>query len=276
MIIDSHHHFWVYDPVAFDWIDDSMKTIRRDFLPHDLREVLAASGVDQAISVQARQTPEETSWLSELAEEPHELIECVVGWVDLRSPDIDARLSELAGSSLVGVRHIAQAEPDDRFLIRDDFQRGLRALRRYDLVYDILIYERHLPVAIELVDAHPDQPFVLDHIAKPDLRGGQRSAWEGPLRELARRENLSCKLSGVVTEADFEHWTPEQIRPYLDVVLEAFGPSRLMFGSDWPVCLVAIDYPRWLDIVRDLIAPLSQEERSAILGDTAREVYALG
>lgn len=275
MKIDAHQHFWKYDPVEYDWIDDAMKSIRRDFLPDDLRQEIDAAGVDGVVSVQARQTLAETSWLLELADW-HDFIRGVVGWVELTSTEVRRELERFASNAkLRGVRHVVQGEPDDEFILRADFNRGVSLLKEYDLAYDILIFERHLPPAIRFVDLHPGQLFVLDHVAKPKIRDGALSPWREEVSRLAERENVYCKVSGMVTEADFAGWTEEQLRPYFDVVLEAFGPRRLMFGSDWPVSLVACDYARWFRIVSAWVAELSQDEQARIFGGTAAEAYGL-
>ena len=274
MRIDAHHHFWNYDPVEYDWIDDDMVAIQRDFGPADLRAAAGEAGVDGVVSVQARQTVEETRWLLELAGRD-ELIRGVVGWVPLVSPRVGETLGRLAANpKLRGVRHVLQAEADE-FFRRDDFNRGLRQLKTLGLTYDILIYERQLPLAIELVDRHPQQVFVLDHMAKPRVRDGILSPWRENIRELARRENVYCKLSGMVTEADYDDWTVEQLRPYAEVVLEAFGPQRVMAGSDWPVCLVACGYRRWWEILESFITGLSPDEQREILGGAAVRAYQL-
>jgi L-fuconolactonase len=276
--IDAHHHFWNYTAAEYGWIDDSMAALRRDFLPTDLRSTLSAAGVDAAITVQARQSLEETQWLLGMAGQNH-FLAGVVGWVPLVEPGVGALLECFTPhSKLKGIRHIVQAEADDRFLLRDDFNRGIREVTARKLVYDILIYERHLPVAIEFVDRHPRQRFVLDHIAKPRIRDSALEPWSTNLRELARRENVFCKLSGVATEADFPRLTPanrSQLLPYMEIALEAFGPQRIMFGSDWPVCLAAMPYADWLGMVRDSIAGLSESEREWVLGKTAQHAYAL-
>ncbi len=274
-IIDAHHHFWKYDPVEYGWIDETMKVIRRDFLPEDLRKTLTASGVDRAVSVQARQSLEETEWLVSLAER-HDFLAGVVGWVPLIDAKVAGTLEKLAAHpKLKAIRHILQGEADDNYMLRADFQAGIATLKRFGLVYDILIYERHLPQAIQFVDRNPSQVFILDHIAKPRIRDGVISSWRENMIELARRPNVYCKLSGVVTEADYKAWTVAEIRPYIDVVLGSFGPRRVMFGSDWPVMLVAAPYGKWLDIVKAEIASLSRAEQDRILGGTAREAYKL-
>ena len=275
-VVDAHHHFWRYSPAEYGWINDSMTAIRRHFLPADLQRETGAAGVDAVVSVQARQSIEETRWLLDLATQ-NPFIAGVVGWVPLVSPTVTADLAQFAAHpKLVAVRHVLQDEPDPLFMLRADFQTGLRALRAYNLSYDVLIYHRHLPQTIELVDRHPAQPFVVDHMAKPWI--GQRTIepWARGMRELARRPHVCCKLSGMVTEIGRPDWTIADLRPYVDVVLEAFGPGRVLFGSDWPVCLVVCGYARWLELVQELIAPLSPSERAAILGGNARRVYRLG
>ena len=275
MRIDSHHHFWKYDPAEYDWIGEEMGVIRRDFLPEHLAAEITAAGIDGAVYVQARQTVEETAALLEFAG-AKEFIPGVVGWVPLVSPGVEQDLQGFAtNGKLRGVRHVLQGEPDDFYLLRADFNAGIRALRPFGLVYDILIFERHLPQTCTFVDRHPGQVFVLDHIAKPRIKEGSLEPWSTHLRELAQRENVFCKLSGLVTEASWSGWTPEQLRPYVDTVLAAFGPARMMFGSDWPVCLVACGYARWVETVRQLAAGLTPGEQGRLFGGTAEEVYRL-
>lgn len=275
MKIDAHHHFWRYTTAEYGWIDDSMRVIRRDFLPTDLAATLKAERVDGVVSVQARQTVEETRWLLSLAKE-NAFIKGVVGWVPLAEKSVGNLLDELkAAPQLKGVRHVVQGEPDPKFLEGTAFNAGLREVTARGLVYDILIFARQLPAAIAFVDRHPNQIFVLDHIAKPVVQSLPDPTWARNMRELARRENVYCKFSGVVTEVPGWRWTPELLRPYFDVVAEAFGPARLMFGSDWPVCLVASEYARWIDFVEKCAAPLSSGERARLLGGTATEAYKL-
>ncbi|GAB5521653.1 MAG: amidohydrolase family protein [Rhodothermales bacterium] len=275
MRIDAHHHFWRYTPDEFGWIDESMQAIRRDFGPSDLKAVLDASGVDGAVAVQARQSLEETAWLLALAEE-HDWMRGVVGWVQLVEANVDAVLAQIAANpKLVGVRHVLHDDPDDDYMLREDFSRGIRALKAHDLVYDILIFERHLRQSLTFVDRHPNQAFVLDHVAKPRIEAGELEPWRMHIRALAERPNVTCKVSGMVTEADWSTWTPEVLRPYWATVLEAFGPSRLMFGSDWPVCLVASSYARWVETVQSWMADLSADEQAQIMGGTAARVYGL-
>jgi len=274
-VIDAHHHFWRYNTQDFGWIDDAMRVIRRDFLPIDLEKEIRAAGVDGVVSVQARQSLEETHWLLELAGQ-NPFIRGVVGWAPLIAPDADKIVGELAANpKLRSLRHVLQGEPDERYMLRADFNRGLAALQLHNLAYDILIFERHLPQSIELVDRHPEQVFVLDHIAKPRIKDNLLEPWRKNILELAKRPNVYCKISGMVTEADYTRWTEAQLLPYVDTVLEAFGPQRLMLGSDWPVCLVACDYSRWVNLVRSWIKKLSAAEQKRILGDTAIEAYRL-
>ena len=274
-VIDAHHHFWRYNTQDFGWIDDAMRVIRRDFLPIDLEKEIRAAGVDGVVSVQARQSLEETHWLLELAGQ-NPFIRGVVGWAPLIAPDADKIVGELAANpKLRSLRHVLQGEPDERYMLRADFNRGLAALQLHNLAYDILIFERHLPQSIELVDRHPEQVFVLDHVAKPRIKDNLLEPWRKNIFELAKRENVYCKISGMVTEADYTRWTEAQLLPYVDTVLEAFGPQRLMLGSDWPVSLVACDYSRWVNLVRSWIKKLSAAEQKRILGDTAIEAYRL-
>ena len=275
MIIDSHHHFWKYDPIEYDWIDDSMKVIRKDFLPESLELTIREAGVDGVISVQARQSVEETSWLLEMARQ-NKFIKGVVGWLPLINDDIEVELEKYSGNKLLkGLRHVIQGEPDPKFMLRKDFNSGVSLLKKYSMAYDILIVERQLPNMIRFVDQHPDQVFVLDHIAKPLIAKHELSLWKENIQELARRENVSCKISGMVTEADFNSWTPQQLQPYFDVVLEAFGADRLLFGSDWPVCLVATSYKNWMELVQKNISELSKIEQAKIMGENAVRLYQL-
>ena len=275
MHIDAHQHFWIYDHREYDWIDDAMAALRRDFLPADLKPELERNGFQGCVTVQARQTLEETRWLLELAERAPFILG-VVGWADLRSPRLRFELESFAGKSkLVGVRHIVQSEPDERFLLQPDFLRGIATLEEFDLAYDVLIYTRHLPVAAEFVGRFPRQRFVLDHMAKPPIKSGAVDAWARGIRKLAAFSNVYCKVSGLVTEADWQVWKPEDIRPYLDVAFECFGPCRLMIGSDWPVCTVAGPYARVMNLVKDYLGKYSANEREAVLGRNAAAFWRL-
>lgn len=252
-----------------------MRLLRRDFLPPELRRVASQAGVQGAVSVQARQTIRETRFLLDLARNDA-FLRAVVGWVPLVEPGVAGILEELADEpKFKACRHVLQDEADDDFMLRADFNAGIRAVTEAGLVYDVLIFERHLPQTLEFVDRHPDQVFVLDHIAKPRIREGSFATWRDRIRELARRPRIYCKISGMATEAAWGDWSEADLRPYLDVVLDAFGPSRLMFGSDWPVCLVATSYQRWARIVAGFAAGLGETERDRILGGTATEAYGL-
>ncbi len=272
--IDAHQHFWKYDAAQYAWISDNMSVIRRDFLPEDLASEMKLSGIDASIAVQAAGAGE-TEWLLELANASPFLVG-VVGWVPFTDPRVGSEIERLARNpKLRGLRHVIQDEPDPNYILRDDFNAGIRQVTEAGLVYDVLILERHLPPAIQFVDRHPNQLFVLDHIAKPRIKAGETSPWRENIQELARRPNVYCKISGMVTEANWTQWTPEQLRPYIETVLEAFGANRLMFGSDWPVCLVATSYKKWVRVVEDALQSLSGPEQQRIWGDTAREAYGL-
>jgi L-fuconolactonase len=274
MKIDAHHHFWKYSALEYGWIEDAMKVIRRDFLPADLKKEVDAAGFDGVITVQARQTLEETRWLLSMAAQ-NDFIKAVVGWVPLTDSFVYRDLESLAQNPrLCAVRHVVQSEPDG-FLLREDFNSGVSVLRELDLAYDLLILERQLPEAIAFVDQHPQQVFVLDHLAKPRIKEQMLDPWRQNLQELARREHVYCKVSGLVTEADFASWDEGQLRPYFEIALESFGPSHLMFGTDWPVCLAACSYRRWYDIVGRFASALSAEERADIFGGTAERAYGL-
>lgn len=275
MRIDAHQHFWRYNAADYSWITDDMAPLKRDFLPADLKPLLDEIGFDGSIAVQARHNMEETRWLLELAE-ANQFVRGVVGWVDLCSPDASRHLEQLAASAkLVGIRHVAQDEPDDEFLLKPGFCRGVALLRAFGLAYDILVYPRHLRVAAKFARQFPEQRFVLDHIAKPRIAEQSMEPWKSDIRELANLPNVHCKLSGMVTEAKWRLWQAKDFRPYLDTVLQAFGPSRLMIGSDWPVCTLSADYRSTMQIVMDFIAELSASEKDAILGATCAEFYRL-
>lgn len=273
--IDAHQHFWHYDPEAFGWINEEMAAIRRDFLPEDLKPELDAAGYSGCVAVQAQQTEGETEFLLGLAAR-HDFIKGVVGWVDLRDANAAQRLSYFSQfPELVGVRHVVQDEPDDEFLLNAAFMRGIGLLGQFGLTYDILIYPRHLLVAARFAARFPGQPFVLDHLAKPFIKDHELEPWARHLRDLARRENVYCKLSGMVTEADWLVWDHDDFTPYLDVALEAFGAHRLMIGSDWPVCKVAGAYSEVMQLVEEYIARLSPTEQAGILGGNAIRFYGL-
>src|SRR5262249_4323820 len=276
MHIDSHQHFWKYDAREYGWIDDLMKSLHRDFMPQDLEPELERNGFDGCVAVQARQTLQETRWLLELASR-HPFIKGVVGWVDLRSPELRLQLESLCGNSkLTGIRHIVQSEPDNRFLMRSEFLAGIAMLEEFNLTYDILIYTQHLPIAAEFVAGFARQRFVLDHLAKPNIRGRELAVWSRGIRELAKFQNVYCKLSGLVTEADRDNWAKEDFIPYLDVAFEWFGAARLMIGSDWPVCTVAGGYFSVVGVVGECFWEFFLCVRGRVLGEPATEGDTLG
>lgn len=273
--IDAHHHLWHYTPDEYGWISEAMGVIRRDFQPEHLIPTLDRAGIDATVAVQARQSLEETHALLRAASSCLR-ISGVVGWVPLVDETVGDELERFAAEpALRGVRHVLHDEVDDFYMLRPDFNRGVDRLQSLGLRYDILIFERHLPQTLEFVDRHPNQIFVIDHIAKPRIREGLIAPWADRIRELAKRENVYCKLSGMVTEADWTQWTPGHLEHYFDVVLDAFTPQRLMFGSDWPVMLVAADYTGWVNLVREWTAALAADERERIMGGTAIEAYGL-
>jgi L-fuconolactonase len=273
--IDAHHHLWRYTPAEYGWIDETMQVLQRDFLPEDLKAAMASAGIDGTIAVQARQTLEETRWLLDLAE-TNDAIRGVVGWAPIAGEEFPGCMEEFDGrEKLKGLRHVIQGEKDEHYILREDFNSGIRTMAGSGLVYEILIYERHLEDTIYFVDEHPEQVFVLDHVAKPQIAAGVMEPWASRMQKLGQRENVWCKVSGLVTEADWKAWTPEILKPYLDVAVEAFGPARVMAGSDWPVCLVASGYAQWWQVLRDYFAGFSETERAAVFGGTAVEVYGL-
>jgi len=273
--VDAHQHFWHYDSAEYAWIDESMAALRRDFMPEELAHEMAGAGFHACVAVQTRQMLEETAWLLSLAGR-HAFIAGVVGWVDLQADDVRAQLQQAASNPrLVGIRHLVQSEADDRFLLRPAFCRGIALLEEFGLTYDILVYPRHLPVAAEFVARFERQAFVLDHLAKPGIRSGRVQVWERDLRRLAQFQNVWCKLSGLVTEADWNGWTPAQLRPYLDVAFDCFGPDRLMIGSDWPVCTVAADYRRTVGVVVEYLRDRPLDVQEAVLGGNAQKFWKL-
>jgi L-fuconolactonase len=257
-------------------MSDEMRQLKRDFLPEDLEPLLKSIGFDGCIAVQARQTLEETRWLLELAQR-HAFIKGVVGWVDLCSPDVRRQLETLAAhAKFVGVRHMVQDEPDDEFILRAEFLNGIAQLRGFDLTYDLLLYPRHLRSAAQLVQKFPEQSFVLDHMGKPRIAEGLLSPWREDLRELASAQNVLCKLSGMVTEAKWNQWKPAEFTRYLDSVVEAFTPERLMIGSDWPVCLLSGDYASTMQLVIDYVRQFSPAAQSGMLGGNCARFYGIG
>ncbi len=274
MNIDAHVHFWHYNPVEYEWIDAPLASLRRDFLPEDAAREMRPAGIDACVAVQVRQSLDETRWLLELAGR-YPFIAGVVGWVDLRAADLGVQLDTLTtDAKLVGIRHIVQAEADD-FLDDEAFRRGVAALEQHGLAYDILVYARQLPAAIRFAAALPGTRLVLDHLGKPDIRGGGFDSWRGDLDRLAALPNVCAKLSGLVTEADWRRWSVEDLHRYINAALDSFGPDRLMIGSDWPVCTVAGSYGDVLDVVRTAVTGFSRDARAAVLGGTARRFWNL-
>lgn len=275
MRLDSHQHFWKYDAAKYSWMTEKLARLRRDFLPGDLEPLLKAAGLNGCVAVQARQTLEESWWLLELAEE-NEFIKGVVGWVDLRSERVEEDLAELSKNpKFVGVRHVAQDEPDNRFLVGTDFLRGIGKLKQFDLAYDILIFPKQLPAAIELAGKFPEQRFVLDHIAKPSIADGIMEPWRAGMMELAKAPNVMCKVSGLVTEAKWSGWKAEDFDLYLDAVEEGFGGGRLMYGSDWPVCLLAGEYEEVFDLANGWVKRKFPGEARQIFGGNCAAFYKI-
>ncbi len=271
--IDAHQHFWKYNTVDYGWMGPDMEILKKNYLPEDLLPLLQSTGINGTIAVQARQTLEETRWLLDLADD-NPFIKGVVGWVDLSGENVAAQLTQFCGEpAFVGVRHVVHDEPDDRFMLRKEFLRGLGVLKEFKLTYDILIFPKHLPVAYEMIKKFPQQLFVVDHIAKPLIKGRQLSPWDEHIRQLASCQNVFCKISGMVTEADWKNWQFSDFEPYLDIILEAFGVERIMIGSDWPVCTVSAEYNKVLDIVLSYISKLTEFEQKKILGENALQFY---
>jgi L-fuconolactonase len=275
LTIDAHHHLWEYNDRDYVWMTGEMTALRRNFLVPELKQVMRESGVEGTVTVQARQMTEETEWLLDLAGR-NAFIHGVVGWVPLVDPDVSKYLERFAQNpKLKAVRHVLHDELDDSYMLRADFNRGISLLRSFGLAYDILIFERHLPQTLAFVDRHPGQMFVVDHIAKPRIKARLLSPWRERMQELARRENVFCKVSGMATEADWKAWTADDLRPYFDAVLSAFGPKRLMFGSDWPVLTLAGGYKTWMDTFRSFIAELSADEQESMRRGSAIAAYRL-
>ncbi len=275
MKIDSHHHFWKYDPVTYSWMNEKMGVLKKDYQPEDLQAEINSSNIDGVISVQADQSMRETDDLLKHANE-HSFIQGVVGWFPLAEPELEGLLERYASNPwLKGVRHVVQDEPDDRFILGEAFNAGIRRLKPHNLVYDILIYERQLGASIEFVDRHPGQVFVLDHVAKPRIGDQVIEPWKTQMFDMAKRENVYCKLSGMATEADWQSWTKEDLRPYIEIALEAFGPARMMLGSDWPVARLAVEYGDWMNLCRESISSLSETERALVEGGVAAQAYDL-
>ncbi len=271
--IDSHQHFWQYNPAEHTWMTDQMTGLKKDFLPEDLAPLLDQIQFDGCISVQARQSTAETNWLLKLADE-YDFIKGVVGWLDLCSPTIENTLASYSNrKKLVGLRHVVHDEPDDHFMLRPAFLNGIAALAEFNLTYDLLLFPKHIPVALELVKKFPDQAFVVDHIAKPIIANAEFSPWKEDLKELAKHPNVFCKLSGMVTEAKWRDWHEHDFSPYLDIVTESFGAGRLMIGSDWPVCTLSAGYAETMKIVTDFTNQFSPDIREDILGGNSCMFY---
>jgi L-fuconolactonase len=272
--IDAHQHFWKFDPVRDSWIDESMQKIQRDFLPEDLLPLLHENQFSGCVAVQANQSEDETNFLVNLAVK-NDFIKGVVGWVDLRGVTIEERLHHFSSNKIIkGFRHVVQGESDD-FMLRKDFQNGISALKQFNFTYDILIFHRQLPAAIELANQFPDQPFVIDHIAKPDIKSGDILSWKKGIEEISKTENVFCKISGMVTEADWKNWKTDDLKPYLDVIFENFSADKLMFGSDWPVLNVASDYTEVVKTLEDYMTQLSVENQNKIWFQNAVSFYRL-
>ena len=272
--IDAHQHFWKFDPVRDSWIDETMQKIQKDFLPEDLLPLLRENQFSGCIAVQASQSEDETNFLVNLAAK-NDFIKGVVGWVDLRDVIIEERLKDFSSNKIIkGFRHVVQGESDD-FMLRKDFQNGIAALKQFNYTYDILIFHRQLPAAISLANQFPDQSFVIDHIAKPDIKSGDVLSWKKGIEEIAKAENVWCKISGMVTEANWKTWKTDDLKPYLDVIFENFSADKLMFGSDWPVCNVASDYAEVVKTLEDYISQLSLPNQNKIWHENATSFYKL-
>lgn len=275
MIIDAHHHLWSFNEADYGWMNDSIEVLKRDYLPADLEKEIANAGVTGTVVVQARQIIEETRWLLEQAD-ANPFIKGVVGWVDLRSPELAQQLEEFAGhSKLVGVRHVIHDEPDDDFMLRPAFVKGIEQLKAFDLTFDLLLFPKHLERAIELVSMFPDQRFVLDHISKPFIKSGIMQPWKDDIEALAAQPNVWCKISGMVTEASLDSWKYDDFVPYMKVVCEAFGMDRVMLGSDWPVCRLAGEYDAVMGIPMVYLRTLSDEEKENVLYKNALDCYKI-
>lgn len=279
LTIDSHQHFWRLDqprPFDYAWLDaPAMAPIRRDFLPEDLQPQLRAAGVDRSVFVQTQHHLEENAWALSLADR-HDFIAGVVGWVDLADEDCEEQVLRFSEHpKFVGVRHVTQDEPDDDFIVRPQVLRGLKVLEKHGVPFDLLFYLKHLRHVPALATQLPELPMVIDHLAKPRIKDHAMDDWLPHLKAAAAFTNIYCKLSGLITEADWRHWTTDDLKPYVQAALTVFGPGRLMFGSDWPVCELAGSYRRAYQAIVDALGPLSETERAMIFGDTARCFYAL-
>lgn len=275
MRIDAHQHFWKYDPVRDDWITEEIKILKNDFLPANLQPLLEKSKMDGCVLVQSDQTLDGNSFLIEQAKK-NSFIKAVVGWVDLQSPNLEKQLTELKQFAIVkGFRHILQSEPDRKMMLRPSFLKGIYSLGKYNFSFDILIFKEQLKYIPEFLKDFPNQLFVLDHLGKPDIRNHKIGDWKKEILRVAKFPNLFCKISGMFAEADYQHWRHEDFRPYLDVLVENFGTERLMYGSDWPVCLVAAEYDQQLQVVEDYFSSFSKDEQEKIFGENAKRFYGI-
>lgn len=274
MNIDSHVHFWKYDKKKYDWIDNTMKTLQQDYLPEHLSLTLKRNDIDGVVAVQAIQTEYDTNFLVELSK-THDVIKGVVAWIDLQADNVEERLQHFSQYPIIkGYRHVVQGEPLD-FLARENFRRGVRALKAFNYTYDILIFHHQLQPALDFVRAFPDQPFVVDHCAKPDIRHKNIDEWKKHMQEMASFPNVCCKLSGLFTEANWKEWSAGDFYPYLDVVFEAFGVDRLLFGSDWPVMLLSGIYVQWKSLLEKYMENFQPEDREKVFGGNAIQFYNL-
>jgi len=275
MKIDAHQHFWKYNPSDYVWIDSRMESLKKDYLPEDLSPHLSQLGIQGTIAVQARQMEVETNFLLQLAEQ-NQWILGVVGWVDFEGPDLEQRIERFAQHPrLKGFRELIHDMPDPNYAISEVHLGAIKLLEKYNLAYDLLLRPGHIPAAIDLVDKFPNQRFILDHIAKPEIRSGSKEPWQSRVKELAKRPNVYCKLSGLVTEADWTNWTREIVYPYLDICLGAFGPQRLMVGSDWPVCTLAGTYKEVMSLTLGYLESLSASEQQRVFSETCLEAYKI-
>lgn len=273
--IDAHQHCWQFDPVRDSWITGEMSVIRRDFMPADLLPVLQHNGLGGTVLVQTCHTEDDNRFMLKLADE-NDFIKGVIGWVNLQSLNVEDRLKHYAQySKMKGFRHVLQSDPDEQLMLRDSFKQGIALLNKYSFTYDILIYPNHLKYASILAAEFPDQKFVVDHLAKPYIKSKEIDEWKKDLQALAKRQNVYCKVSGMLTEADWYSWRTDDFTPYLDTVFNAFGISRLMYGSDWPVCLLAGGYNRALEVLQLYTSKLSQQEQDRFFGENAIEFYSL-
>lgn len=273
--IDAHQHFWHFDPIRDSWINDEMATIQRNFLPADLEPLLKKNGLDGCVVVQSAQSDAENDFQLANADQ-HEFIKGVVGWIDPRAENIEEHLSKYKNTKkLKGFRYVLQGEADRALMLKPEFKRGIAYLGKYGYTYDILIFPDQLNYTEEFVAAFPDQLFVINHLAKPNIKEQKIEDWKDAMEKVARHENVSCKISGMVTEADWKSWKKADFKPYLDVIVEAFGTKRIMFGSDWPVCLVAASYEEMMAIVQDYFSSFSTHEQNLFFGGNATEFYGL-